>query len=126
MLLCTALPAFTMQCDCKDPGSRENKRYAEIVFQGTVTSFRDSSDGRVVVFRVSRVWKGHVTATFEMPALESTCGGFYPGLLKIGNELLVFAVRMGSLPGFYPQLCTTSLVRDVKDIRALGSGRKPK
>jgi hypothetical protein len=124
--VCAAFPIYAWQCDCVDIGAAQAKRGAQIVFQGTVTDFRDSPDGhRVAVFRVSRVWKGHVTPTFEMPANQGTCFGFYPGLLKIGNELLVFASRF---PGddYDPEKCSTKLIKDVKDIRELGPGQRPK
>ena len=125
--LSVVFPICAWQCDCVDIGAAQAKRSAEIVFQGMVTDFRDSPDGhRVVVFRVSRVWKGHVTATFEMPAIQGDCIGFYPGLLRTGNELLVFASK---LPGgnYNPAKCSTRLIKDArKDIRELGPEQRPK
>ena len=129
--LCASFPIYAWQCDCVDIAAAQAKQGAQIVFQGVVTAFRDSPTGhRVAVFRVSRVWKGHVAATFEMPAVQGDCIGFYPGLLKIGNELLVFADRLGSdvpvLHAYYPQKCGTKLIKDAKDIKDLGPGQKPK
>jgi hypothetical protein len=101
---------------------------SEIVFRGTVTSFLDSGSGyRIAVFRVSRVWKGKVKETFEMPALQeiSACMGFLPKL-EIGSELIVYAHRpVPSNPELFPIVCNTLLVRDVKDIAELGAGKKP-
>jgi hypothetical protein len=96
-MLLLVLPEIThaMQCDCVG-SDREDKRGAEIVFRGTVTAFHE---GDRVVFRVSRVFNGNPTEIFEMPAIESrgeACFGFSPGMLRIGNELLVYASRFGS------------------------------
>ena len=52
-------------CDCEDQGARQNERFADIVFRGTISEFHDSAEGkRIVVFQVSRVWKGPVSKTF--------------------------------------------------------------
>src|SRR5690348_16845236 len=93
-LLATAAHA----CDCIALPTSKAKRSSDIVFRGTVVDFRHNEEGETkVVFRVSRVWKGPVTAEFEMLAVQGdACFAFYPGLLKIGNEVLVFA---GRIPG---------------------------
>jgi hypothetical protein len=70
--------------------------HSEVVFRGTIVELRDSQKPadlpagfardtkKTVVFRVSRVWKGEVGETFEMPAVEETsaCVGFWPSILK--------------------------------------------
>jgi hypothetical protein len=40
---------------------------------------------RTIVFHVTRVWKGDVNTTFEMPAVAEMddCQGFWPAYLKI-------------------------------------------
>src|SRR4029079_14065199 len=84
--------ADAVQCDCASVP--EDKRGAEVVFRGKVVAFHEfAKDNRIIVFRVSRVFNGDPTETFEMPALESgvACFGFYPGMLRIGAELLVYA-----------------------------------
>jgi hypothetical protein len=134
LLLGFAAGAVLAQCDCTDIGARESKRGAEIVFRGTVSEFHDSAKGeRVAVFLVSRVWKGPVSAKFEMLAIETTCIGFYPGMLKLGNELLVFGHIFGDETRRdhpdYPFLsvpCATKLITKAQDIGQLGRGRKPK
>ena len=121
--------ASAMQCDSVSSG-REDKHGAEIVFRGTVIAFRESAKGdRTVVFRVSRVFNGVTKETFEMLAIESgaACFGFYPGMLKVGNELLVYASRFGSPgPADLSVKCATKLFSEAKNIRTLGRGRKPK
>lgn len=132
-LFCAAsVPILAWQCDCVDIGAAQSKSGAEIVFQGVVDSFHDLPNGHpVVVFHVSRVWKGRVTAKFETPGLVGDCAGWHPGLLKIGNELLVFAAhwppdRDYPPNSYWPQPCATKLVRDATDLKDLGSGEKPK
>jgi hypothetical protein len=80
----------------------------------------------MAVFQVKRVWKGPVTAEFEMLAIQGdACFEFPPGLLRLGNEVLVYAHRLDG-PDYFPLYCNTTLVRNAKDILKLGSGRKPK
>src|SRR5689334_24555289 len=90
-------------CDCRIPTVQTAMTHSEVVFRGTITALRDSHNGsgispalvrdtkKIVVFRVSRVWKGEVGQIFEMPTIEETtaCFGFWPWLLKVGNDLLV-------------------------------------
>ena len=68
-----------------------------MVFRGTIAELRDlpGSKLQVAVFRVSRVWKGDVGPTFEMPAMKEgvACIGFWPDYLKVGNDLLLYASR---------------------------------
>ena len=136
MLLFVGLFVFATnivaQCDCDDPGARESKRGADIVFRGTVSEFRDSPKGeRLVVFLVNRVWKGPVTKTYEMLAIDTeiACFGFSPGVLLLGNDLLVFGSAFGSSKSqpypFLSMRCSTKLFRNAKDIHQLGLGRKP-
>jgi hypothetical protein len=102
-----------------------------MVFQGTIEGFRGSGADRTVIFRVSRVWKGRVGRTLEMPAMETDgglCTAFWRGLLVLGNELVVYASRL-PLPGsreFLPLRSKTTLVSRAKDILQLGRGHKPK
>jgi hypothetical protein len=85
----------------------------------------------MAVFRVSRVWKGDVGETFEMPAVEETsaCMGFWPSDLKVGSDLLVYAWRVGS--AYYTGICGSHILarengKDAKDFEELGPGAKPK
>lgn len=116
-------------CSCAEETVKQAKRQAEIVFRGTITAFKDSGGGaRVAVFRVSRVWKGKVTERFEMPAFETqaACIGFWPSFLKVGNELLVYAYRLGTPAAYFTDICTrTALAAKSKDFAELGRGWEP-
>jgi hypothetical protein len=80
----------------------------------------------MAVFQVTRVWKGSVTAEFEMLAEQGdSCIAFPRGLLRLGNEVLVYAHRLGG-PDYLPVPCNTTLVQNAKDIEKLGPGRKPR
>src|SRR4051812_28716521 len=106
LLFATASAAIA--CDCEAASLKETKKNADIVFRGTITSIRNSGpDSPVVVFHVTRVWKGQVTATFEMLAFVggSPCLGFDARQLDVGNELLVFARSMGSPWAYLTSTC---------------------
>src|SRR5438309_2337916 len=85
-------------CDCDEPTVPVAKQRAQVVFRGTITALRPTKKttgeagdtGKVAVFRVSRVWKGEVGQTFEMPAVVESggCWGFAPEFLKVGAELI--------------------------------------
>jgi hypothetical protein len=100
---------------------------AVVVFQGTVESFRGEDPDRRVIFRVSRVWKGPVGRSFEMPALETTgasCYGFLKGLLAPGNELIVFAYYYD-----HEYLAWRTMTKPMKTDTGIdepGKGHKPK
>jgi hypothetical protein len=122
---------------------QDKRRNSEVVFRGTITSLRDATTApdlpagfgrdtrKIVVFRVSRVWKGNIGQTFEMPAVEeaSACIGFSPDVLKVGNDLLVYASRFGGLE-YYTSICGQhKLAEGAEDFKELGPGelpRKPK
>jgi hypothetical protein len=125
-LLCLAA-TVTLACDCIPVPAREAKRYAEVVFRGTIVGFHDSANGeRMVVFQVNRVWKGKLTERFEMLAWEGdSCHAFRPGQLMIGNELLVYASRVLPHPEYLAAPCNTDLVKRTGDIQMLGLGKKP-
>jgi hypothetical protein len=116
-------------CDCVEVPASQARRNSEVAFRGTVAKFRDSGKGyRIVVFKVSRVWKGQIGRQFEMPAEEGDwCYAFLPSLLKIGNELVVYASKLpeGTSGDYFPMPCNTRLARDTKEF-ALGPGRHPR
>jgi hypothetical protein len=120
-------PSTVYACDCIEAPARQAKQHAEIVFRGSIVGFRDSGDGyKLAVFQVSRVWKGRVPATFQMPAVDGdACFAFPASLLKIGNDLLVYAREWKNRSGYYPVAWNTMLVDIVKDMQALGPGRRP-
>jgi hypothetical protein len=113
-----------------------------VIFRATLVALRPSTrpqgfgdtfdTGKVAVFRVSRVWKGSIGQTFEMPALLETsgCWGFSSSHLKIGNDLLVFAFRVpGETPSasiFETTICSrTALAKENQDLEELGLGYAP-
>ena len=111
------------------PGPKDAERYAEIIFRGKITGFRETGNGTRVMFSVDRVWKGQVAKKFEMPALKETtaCVGFWPTLLESGNELVVYARRMNGGNGDYiTDICSgTHPARPFWDLPELGFGRQP-
>jgi hypothetical protein len=128
LLLSTYLFA---QCDDIEVSTRKAKRLSEVVFQGTVEGFRGSGPNRVVIFRVTRVWKGPVGSTFEMPAFETggeSCNAFWAGSLARGNELVVYASHFPDPTSkeYFPMRSKTTLVSHAKDISQLGRSHKPK
>jgi len=113
-------------CDCETIHAKDAKRGAEVVFRCTVSGFQHRAAlSMMVVFNVDRVWKGKVGSTFEMPAVQeaSGCIGFLPKL-QVGTELLVYARRIDKTEDYLTIPCNFLRMRDVKDIAALGRGRK--
>jgi len=107
------------------------KRQADVVFRGTITQFRDSEKGyRIAIFKVSRVWKGDVHETFEIPAIEEEgggCSGFAPRLIRGWNDLLVYATRIAPADDYIITSCSrTALASETTDFKQLGQGRTPK
>jgi hypothetical protein len=125
-------------CDCIEPSVQAKKDHAKVIFRGTIIELRDSKVAagitaglvkdtkKIAVFRVTRVWKGDVGETFEMPAIEETsaCIGFWPTYLKVGSDLLVYAWRVGS--EYITGICGShKLAKNAKDYEALGGGADP-
>jgi len=116
-------------CDCAPSSLNEAKAGAEVVFRGTITDIR----GGKMSFRVDRVWKGNLGRNFEMPDFPETsaCIGFWPQLLQVGNDLLVFAWRLHRYPGdneYFTDICTrTNLASEAGDaLKKLGRGNPPR
>jgi hypothetical protein len=120
------------QCDDVEISTKQAKHFSEVVFQGTVEGFKGSGADRMVIFRVSRVWKGQVGPNFEMLAIETDgglCTAFWRGILTVGNELVVYASRpflTGGIKDLLPIRSKTTLASQAKDISALGRWHKPK
>jgi len=108
-MICRALAmliagaSLVISCDCVAANVQTTKKRADVVFRGRISAFRNADDGqRMVVFRVERSWKGDVGLVFEMAALEGVnCLSFPPGLLELGNEVLVYARKMKGLQGYF-------------------------
>ncbi len=119
------------QCDDIEVSTKHAKHFSEVVFQGRVEGFRGSDIDRTVIFRVSRVWKGQVSPTFEMRAIETDggfCTAFWRGLLTVGNDLVVYASRrfVPDSKEYLPLRSKSTLTSQAKDLGALGRGHTPK
>jgi len=125
-------------CDCTEASVQAKFDDSEVVFRGTITALRDSGRDfdilggfvrdtrKTAVFRVTRVWKGQVASTFEMPAVEETsaCIGFGPSYLKVGSDLLVYGKRRGEY--YFTWICGFHKpALGAKDFDQLGAGREP-
>jgi hypothetical protein len=126
-------------CTCSDPTVQDARQHATVVFRGTIVTLRQASSrealpagwpgdtGKIAVFRVGRVWKGKVGQTFEMPALHAMadCWGFSQEFLKVGAELIVYALKSEGL--YQTGLCsrTRFLKYAGRDIKELGTGAEP-
>ena len=106
-------------------------KHSDVVFRGTITDLRDTGKGYgVVVFRITRVWKGHVGPILEMPALvdpaASPCVSLlWPGRLEIGGDLLVYAHKVNDGTLLTSTCSRTRFARDSQDFKILGAGRPP-
>jgi hypothetical protein len=126
-------------CSCRGLDVENALANAEIVFRGTVVNLHPSNepqkvrfegrDYRIAVFRVERVWKGEIGSVFEMPALEETtdCVGFWPGVVTLGSDLLVYASRQPPYRQYVTNICTRTSTADraAADLKILGRGRSP-
>jgi len=141
LALLVLIAACGLACERLELSVREMLDQADLVFRGRIVSFRaapmpdpssppnGASRGRLTLFPVTRVWKGEAGATFEMPAFDETSGGagFSPSLLRVGEELSVYASRIREA-GYLTDICGNhKRVRSGKrDFRELGSGRRPR
>jgi hypothetical protein len=96
--LLAVAPTVALACTCRPLDVPTAKDQADVVFAGKVESIvavdkPGEWEPRLVVrFKVARVWKGPVSESFEMHTNyeSSSCGGFFPGVLKEGKTLLVY------------------------------------
>jgi len=125
------LLAFSLRsaiaCECVLPSPKAEAKRAEIVFRGVIAEITDAQ----IVFSVQRVFKGQVSERFSMYklVLDGDCvDGFRRGLVKVGNELLVYAWRASYFTeGFLTSTCSrTALTENASlDLKQLGSGHGP-
>ena len=129
---------YCYACGCTESSVQVKQDHAELIFRGTIVELRDSSKpdrislGRdtkkTVVFKVTRIWKGQVGQTLEMPGIEETsaCIGFLPSFLKVGEDLLVYASRFGGSE-YMTSICGNhKRAKDAEnDFKALGPGKEP-
>ena len=142
-LMWTLSIVVTFACDCSDPPLKDVRARADVAFRGTIIAISPSTNRpdlgyghdtqKNAVFRVTRVWKGELGTTLEMPAIEETsaCWGFSPQLLKVGSDLVIFAFRMPAGDDgtflFVTSICSrTRFAKDNKDLDELGAGHEPR
>jgi hypothetical protein len=156
-LVVLMLANVSVACKCRETTASHALEHSDIVFRGTVVEVRDvemirdvavqrsshnfaQRQKQIVVFRVTRVWKGDVTESFEMPVMTGTvtsCSGDWNSWARVGNDLLVFSVRWapgqygysgGELGYYVTQACShTGLAHQKsKDFQELGQGIEPK
>jgi hypothetical protein len=115
-------------CEIVQTSLKQALRRSEIVFRGSIEDVTTDE----IVFRVKRVWKGHVSATFSMPKVisGSPCiPGFYQHNISRGTELMVFARRMPqfNIDGYLTEPGShTAPIQDAhEDLKKLGNGHPP-
>jgi hypothetical protein len=125
-----ATAGLVSACDCARLPVKDARLAAEIIFRGTVVNIHESPEHfPVATFKVTRVWKGNVSRTFEMLAFreDAGCIGFLP-TVEIGADFLIYARRLDrNAPDYLPLPCQTDLISRAGDqLRKLGSGKEPK
>jgi hypothetical protein len=129
-------------CGCIETDVHEDVKKADVVVRGKVVDINDAyTDAitemiqpakRIVVIRVSRVWKGAIGETFEFAETAvsplASCTPSWQSAFAVGNDVLVFAQRSPSNHEFVPMACShTGRVNDSgKNIRELGRGKAPR
>jgi len=119
-------PRTADACQCIfNTTTKEDAERADIVFRGKLVRHGWGT----AVFQVEEQWKGDLTGRVALEWREGNhgdCNGFWPDSLKVGNDLLVFAVR--DYAGSYrTSICfPTRLAADAtKELQDLGPGKPP-
>jgi hypothetical protein len=124
--LLLVLPQNAAACSCFQTTSVEALGNADIVFRGKLVRHGWGT----AVFHVDEQWKGDLGNSVELEWRDGShgdCNGFWPDLLKVGNDLLVFGFRDSG--GVYrTSICMpTKLVSDARaELRDLGPGKPPR
>lgn len=126
-----ATPLAACKCAPAVPGKQDIKfqdelNSADIVFRGKLIAHRSG----MAVFRVDEGWKGKLKKRVEIEwrrGDKGGCSGFWPDDLKIGNELIVFAIK-GRFRVYRTNICLpTTLASEAQGmLRALGPGQSMK
>ena len=121
--ICTA-------CSCAPliPGQENLKTQADIkasdiVFRGEIIAHR----GGMAIFRVHEQWKGNLGREVKLEwrrGDRGDCNGFWPGDLKVGNDLLVFA-RKGHDGVYKTSICLPTMLASTaqKLLEEIGPGQ---
>jgi len=130
LVLALTLPRIGTACTCASlvPGQEDLKtqadlRASDIVFRGELIAHRPG----MAIFRVREEWKGNLgnKVTLEWRRGDrGDCNGFWPGDLKVGNDLLVFA-RKGQDGVYRTSICLPTMLASTAQrlLRELGPGR---
>ena len=126
---------------CMPMTVKEAAANADVIFRGTIVGIHDAKTDAltqvlqprkiILVFRVSRAWKGPVTAKFELAVVQDNLrpagsDQFWTRFLVVGNDLLVYGFRSKQTGEYMSHPCShTSLARDSKDFLYLGPGSMP-
>ena len=126
---------------CMPMTVKEAAANADVIFRGTIVGIHDAKTDAltqvlqprkiIVVFRVTRTWKGPVTAKFELAAVQDNSrpagsDQFWTRFLAVGNDLLVYGFRSKKTGEYMTYPCShTSLALDSKDFLYLGPGSMP-
>jgi hypothetical protein len=140
-LLVLALGPIAHAMSCLPVTVDEAFEKAEVVFRGKIVDVHDAQRDaitdvlqprkRIAVFQVRRVWKGSVGTKFEMPVVELKAAPagydqFWSNFLIVGNDLLVYAVRVKESGEYTTSQCwRTGVAKKSKDFRELGPGWEP-
>ena len=130
LLASLTLPRIVSACWCAPliPGEEDRQiqaylQRADIVFRGEIVAHR----WHAAVFRVNEQWKGNLKSHVKLEwrrGDRGDCNGFWPDDLKVGNELLVFALN-GHFGSYRTSICqpTRLLSQAEKVLRVLGAGK---
>ena len=86
-----------LACSCRAPTWEQDFAEAAVVFRGSITSVKRVSGGpvdRIILrFAVLTTWKGPGGRSVIMHSEieQAACWGFWPDLVKVGNNVVVFA-----------------------------------
>src|SRR6202030_3453371 len=96
LMFVTLLPFIAVEigsaCTCVPTNAQEASRRSDTVFRGELIAHR----GRSAVFQVREYWKGNLKSSVKVEwrlGDRGDCNGFWPNDLRVGNELLVFAIK---------------------------------
>src|SRR4051812_18187370 len=87
-----ATGASHLRAECVGLSMSNNKRFADLVFSGTVTGLQQLDDRHAVVtVDVDRVWKGTVGRHVVLYGIHDSIDSY---AFSVGTEYLVFAKRL--------------------------------
>ena|ERR1700722_1052479 len=127
LLALCILAAATYACEDIELPLKQARRGSEFVFRGTLTAQTFTEGREVLAFHVTRVWKGRVAETFEIPvnALISGCNSPFLLRVEIGSEFVIFAGRTPFSGGEYA-VGARRMENAGPWLQEIGPGRKPK